>query len=259
MRPLNDLRFLSSPLLYSLSYVVHDNWVTSEEADLLDPYSELRKFLLRATNLRRLGIYGSSRFIAPASLHLPLQPSDRLLPLHALRLSGYSELFGFDGEHCRTFSQCMDWTRLRRLDLGNYCPRHLFEEISSRLSNLKSLTMGIETDKNGDSTSESLIPIVKFIECLPGLHVLRLTDFTNAIETMSSVIVNSQASLQELSYLAAGYQKDIRRPSSEKLPSGWEPSQLRDLILRNPELSRLKIDVPLVERKWVSHHLDNPL
>ena len=233
--------------------------MTGEEADLLYPYSSLRTFLLRATNLRRLDIDTDSYSLTPTSLHLPLQPSDRLLPLYALRLSGYAELFGFDGEHCRTFSQCMDWTCLRRLDLGEYCPRHLFKEISSRLSNLKSLTMGIETDKNGDSTSGSLVPIVKFIECLPSLHVLRLTDFTCSIETMSSVIVNSQTSLQELSYRAARFRQNIRRLSSEKLKSAWEPSQLRELVLRNPELSRLEIDVPLVERKWVSHHLENSL
>ena len=245
-------------MLYSLRYSFHGKLVTSKEADQLDPYSRLRKFLLSATNLRRLDIKNFSRSHTPSSLHLPPQPSDRLLPLYALRLSGHPGLFGFVGEHCGTFSQCIDWTRLRRLDLGSYCPRHLFEEISSRLSNLGSLTMGIQTDQNGDSTSRGLVPIVKFIESLPGLHVLRLRDFTYAIETMSSVIVNSQTSLQELSYRAAGFRQNLCR-LSRNLPSAWEPSQLRELILRNPELSRLEIDVPLVEGKWVSHRLKSPL
>ena len=246
-----DPRLLTSPLVYSLKYPMLDKLIETEGIPQRPqpPYPslpKLSKILLEASNLRSLGldIMFGSNWAKVASLKLPLQPSDRLPPLYALRLSDASETFGSDNEHCGMFSRCMDWTCLRRLDLGSSCPQHFLEEIGSRLSNLKSLTMGVEPD--ADWASQSLTSVVKFIESLPGLHVLRLTDKTNAFETMSSVIVESQKSLQDFSY------RDLLRRDTDREVSYWEPSRLRELIVRNPELSQLEFDVPLVEQKWVS-------
>ena len=214
---------------------------------------DLKEVLLGATNLRSLAIDFESSF--PDCVHLPLQPSDRLPPLRALRISCRPGAYMYSHEHCRIFSQCMDWTRLRRLDLGITCSQYFFEEIGSHLSNLKSLTMGIVTGKHGELDCRSLSDIVNFIQSLD-LHELRLTDHINATETMASAIVESQTSLQELSYLPYLKRDHFSFPLHVQPTHMWEPSQLRELTLRNPGLSQLEIHVTLVEQKWVSRHLE---
>lgn len=266
----NAVRLLSSPLLYSLKYSTQNHTATVTATDQLAQYSklpELREILLKSPNLKKLDINFKYNWIEqgriwkkstakPGLLHLPLQPPDRLPTLLELSLSGPPETYEFDLRHCQILSQCMDWSHLRRLDVGISCPQYLFEEIGSRLGNLRSLTMGVRTGNRrwmhwpyGPLTCESRDTVVDFIRSVPGLRELYLTEFDNAAEEVASVIIESQSSLRKLSYLAAMHRSG-RGPSNET-PYTWTILQLHELRRRNPELVCLELNLPIVKGQWV--------
>jgi len=192
-------------------------------------------------------------------MNLPLQSSDRLPPLHELTFSG-PEPYEFDLSHVKLWSKCMDWSELRTLDLGLSCPQHFFEEIGSQLIGLKSLTMGMGTGprssspwrnspwESGPMTCETLEPATQFIVSLPGLHELHITDFDAATETIVPTILETQNSLQALSYHAS----TNRRLDRRELPCTWTTAQLDELRQIAPDMLRLSIDFPLEGGKWVS-------
>jgi len=225
---------------------------------------ELRNVLLNNTKLRVLDIRTQSNFSrgmrGPGdhtkfrSMNLPLQPSDRFPPLHELRFSG-SATYEFELSHAKLWSQCMDWSQLRTLDLGISCPQHFFEEIGSQLIGLRSLTMGIGTGprnyvvwKFGPMTCDTLQPASQFIASLSGLQELHITDLDAAAEKIVPTIVQTQTSLQVLSYHTSMH----RRLEPKMLPCTWTTAQLDELQQRAPNLSRLSIDLPLEDGKWVS-------
>ena len=264
-----DIRMYSSPLLHSLKFNILNHTATVVATDQLEQYSifpDLRKILIKSPNLRKLSIiFGynwmpsrvnwSGDIAAPRVLNLPLIPSDWLPPLHELSFSGPPETYEFDLEHCRIWSKCMDWSQLRRLDLGISCPQHFFEQIGSQLRSLRSLTAGIRTGnrrythwKCGPLTCENLGTFTSFIESLPGLQELRVTDFEASPEKISSVIVYGVEDLRSLSYHAS-ICRSSRRSGK---PHAWKVLALEYLRRRHPNLSHLEVDFPLVEGKWVS-------
>jgi len=136
----------------------------------------------------------------------------------------------------------MDWSQLRTLDLGLSCPQHFFEEIGSQLIGLKSLTMGIATGwrehspwGSGPMTCETLEPATQFIASLPGLHELHITDLHAATKTIVPTILETQKSLQALSY----HMPTERRLNRPQLHSRWTTAQLKELRQKAPDLSRL--------------------
>lgn len=268
-RPNADTRLLSSPLLTSLSFCVLNHTATIGATDQLKQYSrfpELRQILLNTPNLRHLDIQFEYNWIGrqvkwsgdsaiPRVLNLPLSPSDRLPPLQELTFSGPSETYEFDLEHCQVLKVCIDWSHLRRLDLGISCPQHFIEEIGSSLHCLKSLTMGIRTGERrykpwhyGPLTCTALDPVIQLIRSRPGLRELNLTDLSAAAETIAPTILESQRCLQNLSYRASmNRSRDIRNN-----PYAWTTIQLQSLRENCPNLSDLEIDFPLEAGKWVS-------
>ena len=263
-----DTRLLSSPLLHSLSFGILNSTATITATNQLEQFSrlpDLRDILLKAPNLRKLDIklkynwiqravkwYGNTA--SPHVLNLPLKPGDQLPPLRELSFSGPPETYEFDLKHCQLLKECMSWSQLYRLDIGISCPQYFFEELRSHLVNLKSLTMGIRTGERryqywpcGPLTCEDLEPVIRFIKAVPGLHELHITDLDAAAETVAPAILASQKSLQDFSYLASIHRNYKRR----KDPHAWTTAQLIDLQERCPDLSRLEIDFPLNEGKWV--------
>ena len=265
-----DTRLLLSPLLYSLSFGVLNSTATVTSTHQLEQFSrlpDLKDILLKTPNLKILDIrfkYNwmyravkwTGKSATPHLLNLPLNPRDRLPTLHELSFSGPPETYELDLRHCQLLKQCMDWSQLYRLDIGINCPQHFFEEIGSCLLNLKSLTMGVRTGERryghwtcGPLTCDDLGPVIRFIESVPDLHDLCITDLDAAVETLVPTILASQRSLQNFSYLASRH----RRHQRQKIPHAWTPAQLLDLRQRCPNLSHLTIDFPLDNGKWVSH------
>ena len=218
-----DWTLLSTPLLHSLSFSIHNYTATVTATDQREQYSklpELRKVLLQSPNLKKLNIEFKRNWINgrmewsgdcahPALLQLPLEPTDRLPSLHELSFSGPPETYEFDLQHCILLRECMDWTHLQRLDLGISCPQYFFEQIGSQLSSLRALSMGIRTGDRrykswlqGPLTCNDLETVTRFLEALPRLHELRLTDFCDAAEEIVPAILTNQTELRVLRYHA---------------------------------------------------------
>lgn len=260
----SDIRLLSSPLLYALTFGIN-NWQSGHEAqEQHSKLPELRDVLLKNPQLRKLDIRMKYRWIQrkrgwpeydtiPHLLHLPLLPTDRLPTLHELRFSG-PDTYELDLQHCKFLSQCMEWSQLQSLDLGLSCPQHFFEEIGGYLVSLKSLTMGIRTGARnyehwtyGPMTCENLAPVTRFIDSVPALTSLNITDLDAAAATIVPAILESQHSLHTLSYHTSMQRKYQRR----KIPYSWTTSQLDSLLQQCSHLSSLHIDFQLKDGMWV--------
>ena len=186
----------------------------------------------------------------PRVLNLPLDPSDRLPTLHELIFSGNPNVYMFDREHCQLLRQCMDWSQLRCLDLGISCPLHFFEEFGGSLPKLESLTMGIRTSirklpssnqPSGPPACDDSRIAARFIESVPGLKELHITDCDPRLGVFASAVLTSQKSLQVLSYWAIN-----------TLQGAWTMANIMDLCLSCPDLSSLHFEISLENGKWVN-------
>lgn len=225
---------------------------------------ELRAILINSPQLKKLDIKTKYSWIPQHEiwsgdeailrrLNLPLQPSDRLPDLRELRISG-PDAYEFDLENCQLWSRCMDWSQLQTLDIGFSCPQHFFDEIARDLTSLKTLTMGIRTGDRkykhwvyGPMTCENIGSVARFIEAVPNLRELHITDLDSGAEVVAPSILGSQKSLQTLSYHALMHRTYRRR----KLPYAWTTTQLHELRQQSPDLSCLVVDFPLENGKWV--------
>lgn len=97
-------------------------------------------------------------------------------------------------------------------------------------------------------TCDTLQPASQFIASLSGLQELHITDLDAAAEKIVPTIVQTQTSLQVLSYHTSMH----RRLEPKMLPCTWTTAQLDELQQRAPNISGLSIDLPLEDGKWVS-------
>ena len=267
------MRLLSSPLLHSLRFGIFNTSATVGLSNQLVQYSklpELKELLLNTPGLKQLdirfgyqwmgsGIKFSGIAEKPHPLNMAFSRSDQLPSLHELTLSGPpNETYEFDRPHCEVLRHCMSWSQLCSLNLGISCPQHLFEEIGGSLSTLKSLTMGVRVGdrkywrcENGPMTCENLEAVTKFLETVPGLYELTITDLDDAAQIIASTIVSTQKSLVKLSYLSSLYRRGWHADRKEP-PSVWSTAQLLELKNQCPALSHLEINIPLEKGRWVS-------
>ena len=265
--PTIDTRSLYSPLLRSLSFCILNHTATVTATRQLEQYSklpELREVLLRSSNLQKLDIKFEYNWLdrkavwtgitaRPHVLNLPLQPSDRLPSLQELTFSGPPETYEFTLEHCRLWKQCMNWSHLRRLDLGINCPQHFFEEIGSCLTNLRSLAMGVRCGDRylihwayGPLTCNDITVVTDFITSLPALQDLVLTDFSSDKAKLFHSIKTKSQSLRKLYYHAS-----INRGQSHLVKPYILYAVLVATISDFVELRQLTFDFPLLDGHWV--------
>ncbi|KAL9029614.1 MAG: hypothetical protein Q9180_007008 [Flavoplaca navasiana] len=271
--PTTDTRSLYSPLLRSLSFCILNHTATVTATRQLEQYSklpELREILLRSSNLQKLDIKFEYNWLDrkavwtgitahPHVLKLPLQPSDRLPPLQELAFSGPPETYEFTLEHCRLWKQCIDWSYLRRLDLGISCPQHFFEELGSCLINLRSLALGVRIgDRHfthwaqGPLTSKNIDVVTNFITSIPRLQELSLTDFGSYEVDLFYSIRTMRKSLRKLYYHAS----INRRHDHFVMPYLVFPvlvAKISGLL----ELRQLTFDFPLLDGHWPTHLANN--
>jgi len=97
---------------------------------------------------------------------------------------------------------------------------------------------------------EPLEPVNQFIASLSGLHELHITDRDAAAETIVPTILETQKSLQALSYHA--HAPIHSRVDGRERPCAWTTARLDKLQQKAPDMSRLSIDFPLESGTWVS-------
>lgn len=265
--PITDKRSLYSPLLHSLSFCILNHTATVTATSQLEQYSklpELREVLLRSPNLRKLDIKFEYNWMSrqvewsgitasPHVLNMPLEPSDRLPPLQEFTFSGPPETYEFTLEHCQLWKQCMDWSRLRRLDLGISCPQHFFKHFGNSLTSLKSLTMGVRFgDRHythwaqGPLTCDGVLVVENFIRCIPHLHELNITDFSSAFAEIFHLIGTRHRTLRKL-YYHASINRTQRQHGNPDAVYWWTAREITKL----PELRELTIDFLLLDGRWV--------
>ncbi len=259
-----DTWLLSSPLLYSLKYRTFFNCVGSGYGTLGE-LPKLTSILLQAPNLKILHIKttqgvpsGVEVSKGPVQdLNLPLKPTDQFPPLHELKIAENNwYAYNFSSQHCSTWSQCQDWSQLRRLDLGYECPHHFLENLTGRIPNLKALRIGFDTAykhwREGTTCSDPNL-VYQFIESIDGLEDLSITNADrNDPNVLFPSILKHAGSLRRLVFTTPPH-TGIRRQIDDPLrPHFWTPgqiNQLRDF----PDLEYLGIDVSVKDTQWVSH------
>ncbi|KAL8658855.1 MAG: hypothetical protein Q9226_000745 [Calogaya cf. arnoldii] len=207
-RPKTDVSLLATPLLRSLKFNTtpgypgpYDHW------DGYPKMPELKKIMLNTPNLRKLDItfapYWMNRnAVNPRALQLPLEPTDLLPPLHELILSGPPDTYEWDPQHCKILHQCIDWSQLRLLDLGQSCPGPFIEEFAGSLPSLRSLTMGVRTDEarlsiwryEDSPTCKTMKPIIPFIDT-SYQHTDALRSFSRLVTVRVNLNLNFDASV----------------------------------------------------------------
>jgi hypothetical protein len=252
-----DTRLLSSPLLYSLRFTIYYFGDRSE-------FQKLKDILLKSTRLRVLHLkiceglqIHSSGYGPPQELNLALLPSDRLAPLHELMVSDWPPYY-FSPGHCEIWSECMDWTELKSLDLGSGCPGDFFNRFLGRVPNLKSLRLGFD-DVN--PWPYELLPcgepdsVRGFIESIDDLHELFITNQIEDPEVLFPAIVKHRGSLQTLGFHTPPDTSYYKRDA----PGVWTTEQLTQLREQFTKLSRLEIDLDLEDSKLVREILPSAI
>jgi hypothetical protein len=143
------------------------------------------------------------------------------------------------------WAQAMDWTVLKRLDLGPNSPRHLFVALTGRAINLESLSLSISRARTSKWSLRRLdtgLPIlVAFLASIKSLQELNFTtlevsEFTSALQGMLDVAGHSLRSL-------------VVKCDNQPL----EPDTFVDFLRRAPDLEYLKAKLRsgVVEGRWV--------
>jgi hypothetical protein len=111
----------------------------------------LKACLLRARNLRVLTLHMKSDGDLPdiptsdhkdGEMNLQLEEGDRFPAIEELNLYDCYNSYYLSATHCATWVNCMDWSRLRVLDLGHWSPQYLLPALTSQVVHLKVLRFG---------------------------------------------------------------------------------------------------------------------
>ncbi|KAF2270489.1 hypothetical protein CC78DRAFT_528248 [Lojkania enalia] len=99
----------------------------------------LRVFMIRTHRdpfIRRAGLGDQDR----GPLNLPLELGDKLPPIEELAVD--SPDYDYSESHCDLLVECIDWSRIRRLSFGPWCPHALFGSLANHVAKLKSIEFG---------------------------------------------------------------------------------------------------------------------
>ncbi|KAF2491815.1 hypothetical protein BU16DRAFT_129262 [Lophium mytilinum] len=260
-----DMRLLLSPLLYSLTYEVFYMSVGRDNG----AYSELPKLkevLLKSHRLRILKLFfhhgvpsypqGRGFENNPTykvdilrgrdhvhPLNLLIQPGDKIPPLQELNIPTQ---YDWSREHCQILRSSMDWTKLRRLDLGSGCPQTFFEEFHGQMPGLKcfhtSFIQGLREYSGAPPTcTDNPGCVVNFIEAIDALEELHISNTDKNGDILFDAILKHSPSLRRLRF-STSLDHRFRRQQ----PPVWGNEKLELLRERAHNLEEMNIDLRLV-------------
>lgn len=144
-----DLDLLLSPQLHTLEYVVFCKSTTE-----ISEFPILKHILSQSKNLRVLRLeianswnydwnnlyhilsgHGLGRSLG-GQFNLQLTKDSWFPPLEELKICTQ---YALTRDHCLAWRKCMDWSKLRILDLGDRCPQSFFTELRGSIPHLISL------------------------------------------------------------------------------------------------------------------------
>lgn len=248
-RPKLDVDLFSSPQLYSLcTTVMYGQELMGHETK--NEYPLLTKIIAQNENLRILRLLdgGNAYCWSPhdeytlGPRHLNLSQVGTLPPLEVLELQGTK--YQFSEPHLRQWLSCMDWTKLRELDLGKLSPGPLLRALTGEIPQLK---------------------VFKFGQ-FPELFSVTPSDWKSDVETIDAFIQSIEG-LEELSWRnhrgeqiwKAVWPSLLRKHGSSlrKLYVTWEMThrfewelnELEDLLIHAPYLVDLTTQLKLNETR----------
>ncbi|KAF2726870.1 hypothetical protein EJ04DRAFT_158287 [Polyplosphaeria fusca] len=116
------------------------------ELGYLSAFGALKDALIQSKTLRSLCIrthkdpyINHLRLSYRGPLNLPFHAGERLPPLDDINIK--SSEYDFSNEQCAFLLECVNWSRVRRLGLGQRCPNVLLEILTGSLPNLEFLEL----------------------------------------------------------------------------------------------------------------------
>lgn len=194
-------------------------------------------------------VYGQNThgFLQEASdrgrLHLNLRPGDILQPLQELKLyegswnySVPSIPYVLTRKHCVLWKQCMDWSQLRRLEIGRKCRKTaFFDEFTGAIRNLESLKIGFDRAATRPP-GWTIEPARRFIESIDALRHLIILNPGDQIDALWPAIRKHRRSLRSLVLPPLKHDPPYRENDLMRM------RELREGI---PELAHLELDIPM--------------
>lgn len=245
-----DAELLGSPQLFALKIKLFRDY-NSATRHFHSEFQALTRILVNSNGLKTLSVTqgvnpgwysGDQKCIGP--LNLNLVPGDELPPLLELQFSETD--YHATEAHMQQWARSMDWSKLRRLDVGRYPPRYVFQTLTGLLPQLKSLAVGFYD-----------VPLSHVWSCEP--------------DTVKAFLESIDA-LEELSWMnystdcwSAAWPSIVKKhgPSLRKLKLRWEnplrvvglqPEEVEQLAINAADLEELTIDLGLIRDPTVDHY-----
>jgi hypothetical protein len=239
-----DKAALSSPSLHTLDYTVYGQFFTADEPS---EFAEFKNCLLRASSLRRLTLRLKSgpanEDHLPGERNLQLEAGDVFPALESLTLTDQCyNRYDINARHCQIWVQCMDWNRLRHLDLGHASPQYLLPALTGQVRNLVSLRFGFWPNNRGPkapwASPASLDVVRRFLESIDALRVVELFtgDDTECAKIRPALLRKHGPSLKRLVIWLG-------------MRQAWNLSHFEDLKRYAPRLEELDVPAELKQEK----------
>ncbi|KAF2267770.1 hypothetical protein CC78DRAFT_565944 [Lojkania enalia] len=246
-----DEPLLTSPQLESLDYSIYIkgyNYSYMPQQPMPSEWRQFSRIIQSSKNLKRLRIelqpsrvyeYGKGswdiRTFSDNDVSMPqfvIDSKTSFPPLEELTISNRSFCanYEFDAEHCKSLRTCIDWSKMRKLDVGSSYPVHLFRELIGLTPNLTSLRFGFTFGELDDWAA------VKFIQSLNRLETLDIANVQEHADGIWPAIVTHRNTLKIL----------VIRPTVSRhcYPIYPDISLLRGIIEDCPNLENFGYDVP---------------
>jgi len=241
-----DLDLLKSPQLHLLDYAI----VGEASPDRVSEFPLLKHVLLYGKSLRILRLHiqsGPSPFDSQFDFYslcddfsgpfnLQFQSGDICPPLQELKLPRQYRL---DTDHCMIWRDCMNWSCLTNLDLGNRCPENFLIALCGFVPNLKYLRFALWEGKDPEEQCSNMSVVRKFLNTIDALKELYIQNYyQDFFEAVWPRIKRHCLTLQVLEvHTPRGYTKWPR----------WGTLEMDDLLRRSTRLSALSLDLGLLK------------
>jgi hypothetical protein len=262
LMPLNT-RLLSSPQLFALDCTVYGHWTDPNQKEgHLSELPSLKTCLLQATSLKRLRLAvklatsPQDTWASGPGPNFDFQAGEVFPALEYLSLvpNGYDLSEG----HCQQWLAAMDWSKLRRLDLGDGSPAHLFSALTGKVPQLKALHFGFWPDSSEGAGGpgrqwSDFSAVERFLGAIDGLEEVVLNKYWHDFSRFhDSLLMKHGRTMRKLHILA------WNKPTRINDERGWNRDDTRVLVERCPSLQDLAISVAMErhgngsEYIWVS-------
>lgn len=238
-----DLAALSSPSLHTLDTTVYANF----DADSTpSKFTALRDCLCRARGLKNLTLRlergVSIDLYQPGEVNLQLRPCDVLHPLESLTLDG--DMFDLNAQQCQMWLRCMDWSKLRKLEIAQAMPHGLLPALTGHVRGLVKLKLGFwPIHRWGDRIQTWASPT----------HMQAVRQFLESIDALREVTLftGEHVDCKQLEPPLLHTHGDSLKRLVVKLGlrQGWNLSHFEDLKMYAPQLEELEVPVEMYQEK----------